>query len=302
MDVGIPQSLLSSYGEVVFNVLNGSAVSANSLAGLGFTIKAPVGLPDGNGYLVTFVGGNDGAPIRNPITNRPHKHGAIIHRFRKSARFIYVEGEIIASTPANRTILDDHLRSALDGMLQSGVFGQPSDPLGRYFWRPPGKPTRFHNVRLFDELKIEPSSPGSAAPKTFSFTLVAERPEALEYPEISTTVPNGAPTVVPNNGNHVSWPVLKVFGVTTSGFTINNGTHTLKWGQGLDPAAVTILGTYIEFDMFRQTAYWDGDQANALRFIHMGDSDFWFIHKGGSTITAQGAGPVTVLSNHAWVG
>lgn len=302
MEIGIPQSILSTYGEVVFNVLDGTASSADSLAGTGYTIKAPVGLPDGCGYYVTFVGGNDMAPIRNPITHRPHKHGAIVHRFRKAPVVVHVEGQILGNTPTNRRVLADHLRDVLNPILQAGVFGQPNEAIGRYFWKPAGQPIRFRAVRLYDPLVIEPQSPGSAAPKTFSFSLVSEHAEALTYSQAVTTIAANSSAVIANNGNTETWPVVKVYGVTTSGFTLSNGTHRLRWGQGRDPAPVAIRGDYIEIDMYRQTMYWNGDQANALRFLHMRDSDFWSIPRGGKTVSIVGAGPITVLSNDAWVG
>lgn len=294
MEVGILQSIRSGAGEVVFNVLDGDA-SGDALGG--GTVLAPVGLPDGNGYHVTFVGGNDGAPIRNPVTNRPHRDGAIVHRFRRTAKIIYVEGLVVASAPQYRTTLDDHLRTVLGAMLKAGVFGQPNEALGRYLWKPSGYPTRFHACRLYEPLVIEPSAAGSADPKTFHFSLVSEHPEALTYSQ--SVLPAG---LVPNAGNTETWPVVRVYGVTTSGFVLSNGTYQIRWGQGRDPSPVAVLGDYIEIDMFRQTMYWNGDQANALRFLHMMDSDFWSIPLGGATVSVTGAGPLEILSNDAWVG
>lgn len=298
MDVGIPQSILSTYGEVVFNVLDGNA-TGQGLSGQ--TVKSPLGLTDG-GYLVTFVGGNDMAPIRNPVTHRPHSHGAIVHRFRKAPVIVHVEGVIIGKNPTDRRILSDHLRDVFNPMLQAGVFGQPNEAIGRYFWTPAGQTTRFRNVRLYEPLTVEPDTPGSADPKTFTFTLVAEHPEALSYPEIETSIAKNSSAAVANIGNAANWPVALVYGITTDGFVLSNGSYQLRWGQGRDPAPVRILGTYIEIDMFRQTMYWDGDEANALRFLHMRDSDFWTIPRGGATVSITGAGPVTLKSHHAWVG
>jgi len=86
VESNIPVTIHSSAGEVIFNVLegDGTAVAADlrpgSLAGLS-DVVAPVGLPDGNGYHVTFIGGNDGAAFRHGVQlvqNMLHLQSALL--------------------------------------------------------------------------------------------------------------------------------------------------------------------------------------------------------------------------------
>ena len=288
MEINIPVSVLSSVGEVVFNVLDGDA-TAESLAGLD-NVVAPIGLPDGNGYHLTFIGGNDGAPIRNPITNKPHSHGAIPHRFRRSGKIIHVEGIIVATKPRYRPILDDGLRSVLGGTIHTGlnppVFGQKSDALGRFFWKPAGADTRFHAIHLYEPLDI---TGDGAAPKTFVFSLYSEHPEALTY-DSDVPLSEG---FIPNDGNTATWPVIRVY--ATGSFTLSGpGGYALYWNS------LATFGDYIEIDMFRQTMYWNGNGANALPYLNMQTSDFFSIPTGGGSVSCDM--PIEVFSNDAWVG
>jgi hypothetical protein len=308
VDVGIPVSLLTPNGEIVFNVLTGDATDLG-LSGLTAEV-APIALPDGNGYHLNFIGGNDGADIRNPITARPHTDGAIIHSFRRQAKYITVEGLVVASGPEYRSILDDALVDVLDGCLTAGVFGQPSENNGRLFWKPAGQPVRFHTVHLYSGPEITGpgaqaggSPAGIAGPKTFSFSLVSEHSEALTYTQDVTDIEDPGTVVIPNAGNTATWPVVKVY--AEDPFTLTGpGGYQLVWGQDVrnhaDEYPPTFPGAYIEIDMFRQTMYWDGDGANALIYLGMQDSDFFTIPAGGGDVTCDV--PFQVLSNAAWVG
>ena len=293
MEIGIPHSIRSDAGEIVFNILDGTATNADSLAGL-LDVVAPVGLPDGNGYLLTQIVGMDDADVRNPITNKPHTDGAIVHRFRRAPKFIRVEGLIVASKPQYRVTLDDALRTVLDACLHAGVFGQLNENGARWFWTPKGKATRFHTVYLYEPLEIVAGGE-IAAPKTFSFTLVAERPWALTYTQSVLTLP----ITIPNAGNAETWPVFKVY--ATGSFTLARADGwQLIWKTVADGGHGTVNGDYIEIDMFRQTMYWDGDGANALSGLVMASSDFWPVPVGGIAATCEFT--TTVLSNDAWVG
>jgi len=316
VEVGIPTSLLSQdSGEIVFNVLTGDA-TGQGLSGLGGSVY-PQGLPDGNGYLLTNIVGADSATVRNPYHVRPHSHGGIVHRFHRASKIIAVEGMIVATKPEYRQQMTDWLRHVLADMVTVGVFGQPSDKAGRWFWKPAANPAdlsnpayqiRFHSVHTLTGLDVigpaasEGSSPsGVAGPKTFTFELIADRPEALSYAQDSTDIDGFGSGFVPNAGNTDTWPVVKVY--TGGPFTLfGPGGYTLIWGQGPDPAGYSILGSYIEVDMRRETMFWDGDGANALRYLDMANSDFFSIPPGGGDVSALGASSLGVLSNSAWVG
>jgi hypothetical protein len=264
---------------------------------------APVGLPDGNGYLITGIVGADGASVRNPFHVHPHKHGGIIHRFHRTSKIIAIEGLVVASSAQYRPVLDDALRSVLQDMLTVGIYGQPSDHPGRLLWKPVGADIRFSSVHLYQALDILPpgasagmSATGIAGPKNFSFSLIADRPEALRYTQ---DVTHGGFT--PNIGNTETWPVIRVY--ANGPFTLSNGVDALYWGyQDEDPNPPFFPSgvTYIEIDMHRETMYWDGHYADALRYLSMERSTFWSIPAGGCTITCDM--PIDVLSNSAWVG
>ena len=156
MEYGVTQSILTSRGYVLFNNLW-------SDGGMGLNLGT------GNGYLLQRVGGNVYPMIRNPVDNRPQKHGGIVHPFWKGAKAVEFEGLVVATTPANRQTLDDHMKGALDVLLGED---------GTYSWTPPSAAQRQHTVRLFEPVSIlgYPGAGGqTAAPKTFTFTLIAAK-------------------------------------------------------------------------------------------------------------------------------
>lgn len=155
MEVGNPQSLVSTFGTLVFNELDNGA---------------GLGLDPGNGYLAQAIEGGVYPQIRNPVGNRPRADGGIVHKFFKGSKDIRIEGIIVATAPVFRTLLDDHLRGVTNPGLAEDM---------TYTWGNPPYPysdVRTHQVRLFEPVDIPAQSSGggaSAAPKTFSFTLIA---------------------------------------------------------------------------------------------------------------------------------
>ena len=153
MEFGVTQSITTSRGFILFNNLQ-------SDGGMGLNLGT------GNGYLLQAVRRNVYPTIRNPVDNRPQKHGGIVHPFFKGAKFIEFEGYVIATTAAKRQTLDDHMRGSLDPLLEE---------TGTYRWTPPSTAQRSHTVRLFEPVSIVAfPGPGgvNAAPKTFSFILI----------------------------------------------------------------------------------------------------------------------------------
>ncbi len=294
MDIGIPMTILTPNKEIVFNDLSGDAVG---LAGTA-TPTWPAGLPAGNGYTISYIAGGDAAQVRNPVDNRPHAHGGIVHRFRRGAKVMTIQGLVVATSPTYRTLLDDALHDHLTQILQTDSF-EDDNADARLFWTPAGKATRFQAVHLYEALSIlgTAGSPGgggvNAAPKQFSFGLVSGRPEALTYEQTVTEI-GIAETLIPNNGNTETWPVIKMYPSGSTFSLVRDDGYALYWDG-------TPAGTYVEIDMLRETMYWDGDAGNALNGLNMTDSDFFPIPRGGATITCSG-GSATVLSNDAWVG
>jgi hypothetical protein len=286
MEVGIPMSLQSpSMGELVFNDFSGTAAT------IGGAQAFPLGLGAGCGYLIQRVQGFDGAPIRNPVDNRPHKSGGIVHTFRRAAKVWTVEGIICVpdnvSGPierATRTVLEDALRGYSDSVMAVTA---------RFFFQPSGQVTRFQECRLYEPIDI--GYDVISGPKNFSMTLVAADSRAYNYTQDLTVVLDGVPIAVPNEGNTESWPVIEVSG-PSSGFTLANaGGFTIDWTGSLG------AGHHIEVDMFRETMYNDGSGANRLGGLNLSNSDFWSIPPGGTTVSLDGAPDAQILSNSAWV-
>lgn len=283
MELNIPVSVqCDGVGEAVFNNLDGtsSALGPGPLLG---------GIPAGNGYWITSIDGNDGAPIRNPVTNRPHTHGAIAHMFKRSGTVVTVAGEFIVTAPHYRQLLADHLRSVLNGSLALDPMG--GDGYFRFLWTPPGAATRVRRGKCYETLKIGGSD---AAPKTFEFSMYFERPEANDY---AVSVSHGGST--PNAGNMETFPIINVY--AGGPFSLSNGTYEVKWGKSflssgpMDDAS----GTYIQVDMYAQTMIWDNG-ANALQRLFPVESDFWTIPPGGCNISCDAG--IDVYTSAGWAG
>lgn len=300
MQVGIPHSILTPMGEIVFNDLSGDATS-KSLAGQGGVW--PYGLPDGNGYLMQWIGGMHGAPTRNPVNDRPHKHGGIVHKFWSSAKYFTLTGLVIGSTPENKQLLDDYLTNYIHSTMQQDA---------RYFFHPPGQDVRFLTVRNYETADIQGpmASPGSspsdiAAPKQYVTQFVAANPFAYRYTEDDETIAFGGSVFVPNIGLAETWPIMRVHG-PISAFTLANlnSGFQLEWFSNTEIS----VGHFIEVNMYNETMYQDGDQNNELAGMLDAPSDFWAVAAGGAPVqfvgTSSGTGgsaTCDVLSNAAWV-
>ena len=269
MEIGVAQRLITPAGTITFN---GS----------------------GDGYFITEISGMDGSSIRNPIQSRPQTHGVLVHRFLRGAKYITVTGLVIASTPASRVSLISALINALGSILPDGT----SATEGQYVWDPPGVSSRYHTVHLYETPDVV--GPGSSAggspegiagPKTFTFSLISDRPHAWTY----NTAYQALGAEIPNAGNTHSWPIIRVPG--NADFTLMNGDgFELDWIEANSLGS----GSYIEIDMLRQTMRWDGTGASAVDGLNMARSDFWSVPPGGTWVLAPGGS--TYLSPDAWVG
>jgi len=310
-------SLYTPLGEIVFNDLSGDATSA-SLAGLGGNIwpgpgvvPASVsagwnatGLPAGNGYLMQFASGMHGGAVRNPVDNRPHKHGGIIHKFYSGPKYFTLQGLVVGDTPEIRQVLYDYLAGWVFSAMQTDC---------RFFFKPPGQATRFKTVRNYDATEIvgpqgtAGASPDNiAAPKEYTAQFVSVNPFSYTYSERDNGVYEDVPTIygggsvfIPNEGTADTWPVIEVYAPPSSSFlasfTLDNGTYQVEW------AGNVAHGHYVEVDMFNETMYMDGNSTNELGGLN-DQSDFWSIPPGGCTVSVTpGAHHIVVKSNDAWV-
>lgn len=297
MEVGIPHSLLTPRGEIVFNVLTGDA-TGDSLSNPGSPPTIwPRDLPDGNGYIMQFISGMHSAPYRNPVDDRPHKHGGIVHKFWHRAKFFTLTGLVVATTPEYRQLLNDELVAYVHSAMQDD---------SRYFFKPAGGVTRFITVRNYDAPDIlgPAGSPGGspggiAAPKQYAAEFVAAFPFAQTYTERDETVALGDSVFVPNDGTREAWPVFRIHG-RLDAFTIDNGVYQIQWESADDIGAAQ----YLEINMYDETMYINGNGSNRLAGMVDEVSDFFSIPPGGATVTFIGTGDSSptcdILSNDTW--
>lgn len=285
MEIGTPQSLFTPDGfELPFNDFSGNPAALFS----GTPILS--GLPVGAGYMIQSITGADGADIRNPTENRPHKQGGIVHRFYEAASIWTVEGLVLPEGSRSvRTQLDDALKGAVRKCLQLD---------GRYFFHPSGGDLRFRTVRQYGPVDISRADNGIAGPRTFSFTLYSEDPHSYKATQDSTDIAAGTSGAVPNAGNVETWPVIKIHGPIAGAHVTITNTDT---GFLLEFLSATIAsGHYWEVNTFNETIYLDGNSTNELPQLDLSTSDFFSVEAGGSNISADGA-DITVLSNSAWI-
>lgn len=278
MEVGTPLTLLTAQNvEIAFNDFTAEPASLSGV----IAAYAPGA---GNGYLIQRITGLDGAPIRNPMSTRPHKGGGIGHAFARDYRVFTIEGIVLASTNTIRTTLEDKLRGVAESLMKDQ---------GRCFFLPSGQATRFLEVKHYEAVDNSDFPYGIAGPHGFNITFVAERPYPLTYTQSLTNLPDGTPTAIGNAGNAETWPVVKVYG-PSAGFTLSRADGTSVIWVGTLGA-----GVYIEIDMFKETMYNDGNGADRLGGLDLENSDFFPIPAGGDTLTVTGA-TGTVLANAAW--
>lgn len=309
MDSGIPQSLLTTMGEIVFNDITGDASeTAELLAGdLGVLPRKvwpgpgvhpdyPLGLPPGNGYQMQFVSGMHGSTVRAQVDNRPHKAGGIVHKFYAGPKYFTLDGLIIGDDPTIRAVLYDMLAGWVFSSMQADA---------RYFFKQPGQTTRFKTCRSYDSTEIlgPQGSPGGspsgiAAPKQYVLQFVAVNPFSYTYTERDTVIAGGASAFIPNDGTVETWPVIEVFCIANgagASFTVSNGIFDVEWAGAL------ASGDHIEVNMFNETMYRNGNSTNKLPGLN-DQSDFWSIPPGGCTVSATpGADHIVVKSNDAWI-
>ncbi len=174
------------------------------------------------------------------------------------------------------------------------------NPVGttRLVWHPTNKAERMANEIVLAERAVATVVPGrSDGLVAVQFAVVSAFPYAMsEQEQTPTTIADGATESLVNDGTTRFWPVFRVQG-PTSNFTITNTTtgELLHWDG---PMVGT--GEYVEIDMFRGTAYLNGDDANLLDGIDFLTTDFWALERGLNYVTITGADTV-VLWNDAYL-
>jgi hypothetical protein len=243
-----------------------------------------------------------GSAKRVTRDNTPQRGGEIMHKHFKTGFVMQIGGYyanvLNASTVpcqmepacgADLVELDDMLMRALDSIENED---------GRLIWTPTGYPNR-----MVDALRwLGPDGVGGAAFTAvlteredqiftgFQVALVSPYPYASAEAEIDTPLDDGVPVTLDNVGTTDFWPVVEVYG-PTSAFTLENVTtgEALVYNAGFPLANPIGSGHFIEFDFFRNTAYFDGSGNTALPGVDVLNSDFWSLAPGDNVIELSGA-------------
>lgn len=254
----------------------------------------------GNAHLIVqTITGMDGAGIRNPTTNRPHKDGAIIHSFKREARIFTIEGLCLADDVETRWAVADFIRGVTDNMVENE---------GRYNFTPsdPDLDDRYLTVRLYEPVDLSQMNSGEAGPKSFSMTFIAGDPRAYTDEDPVTIQSPGTATLIENNGNTPAWIVFVVHanGNTINDFRLQNqGTlYEINWVDDGLPFGLDTTRTG-DLDMLNET-FFQGDQHNLIGGVVLGTSDFFPISPGGDIVGFDGdigSAYVVAFPRSAWV-
>lgn len=255
--------------------------------------------PLGPQWIVLPDGSQAGSAKRVTRDNSPQKGGEIVHKHFKAGLVFQlkmiacdvktVEGEMTAVCGSDLVTLFDQLLLCLNAMENVD---------GRLVWTPTG-----HASRLMDAARWLGSDGQAGGAFTSvvtdmenevftgaTFALLSPFPYAIDYAQTTTEVGGSAGVVtIDNTGNTDFFPVLHVNGPTSAFQFYNHTTDMVLSYDATFPGASPIAsGRSVEFDFFRETAYfgpvggpWTG--ANAKPGIDIVLSDFWPITPGVST-------------------
>lgn len=174
---------------------------------------------------------------------------------------------------------------------------------GRWFWQPSG----YFDERMLDDARwlIDVSRDLDGPRTTVTFGIDSPWPyfvDATEQFGSDTFVADGGTTILSNLGNHEAYPVIEVYG-TTSAFTLTNESLV---DQNGNPLQIVYDGTTItspdfaEIDVFRNTIYLNGNEANLKSGIDATETDYFFLRPGDNEITIDGA-DAQFRMNNSWV-
>lgn len=255
-----------------------------------FVLTSPYGslvLNDTAGlrYVLIPSGCDMGAPLRVTKDNVPQGNGSILHRrFEEGYQCQLTMMFWRDKKPAcgeDLVIMLDELNKHARGLLNA------ADNQGRLAWLPSGlsEYRMLDDIRLLERVQVQAPSDGRGT--VASFAVDTAYPYAQDLTQQSTAL-NATLT---NTGTVAYWPVVKVFGATSS-WTLQNVTT----GKQLVYSGTAIPGggQYVEIDMFRNTMYLNGSGANLISSLNMLTSDFFPLEIGANVLTIAGA-TATVL-------
>ncbi len=174
---------------------------------------------------------------------------------------------------------------------------------GRWFWTPSG----YGDERMLDESRwlVDVARDLQGGLTSVTFGLDSPFPCFIDSAEqfgSETLVADGGTEIITNAGNHEAYPVIEVYG-STSAFTITNNSLIDQNGNPLqivyDGTAIG-GGDYAEIDVFKNSIYLNGNQANLKSGIDPAATDFFVLRPGDNEIDAAGA-DVQFRFNNSWV-
>ncbi len=221
----------------------------------------------------------------------PQGDGRILHRRFSDGVELTLVLELwktIASSPEmgdGEPACGEDLRLMLEHLglyLQAILNGR-----GRWFWEPSGYP----DERMLDEARwlVDVSRDLQGKKTAVTFGIDSPFPcfiDATEQSGSDVAIGAGDTVILVNEGNHDAYPVLEVPG-STSSFTITN--HSLVDQDG-DPLKIVYDGVTIvapdfaEIDVFKNTIYLNGDEANLKAGIDAQETDYFVLRPGENEI------------------
>lgn len=183
-----------------------------------------------------------------------------------------------------------HLRSLLN-----------ADGMYRLRWSPTG----YGDRRMLDQIRLrEWGPPEVQANNATEVTIGIDSPfpYAIDMTQQLVQIPDGNTGTITMVGTTDFFPVIKMYGTFSSNpaLVISDTTGMLISYDDDLPGSPTPGGAdYIELDFFRNTAFINGDGADARPGIEYLVSDFFPLVVGPNEITASGC-DIDVLVNNAW--
>lgn len=267
--------------------------------GLQFELETPYGTvtfnaTDGVGPKLVPSGCVAQYTARPSKDNIPQADGYEVHRSFRTGYDISLTVELWktdqeVACDEQITVLGDYLDGAISSLQN------PPDQLGRLVWTPSGGTSRMFNQ--LSQWTAPVATQPEDGPITIQFTVTSPFPYGMEEAEQDETVAPGT-TVITVPGNTGTYPVLRIQG---GGGGINNFiVSNVDLGAALvyDGAAIP-AGQYIEVNMFKGTAFLNGDGANYINGFDPELSDFWYLLPGDNQIDTNTV-TVDFLINGAW--
>ena len=244
-----------------------------------------------------------GTSLRVTIDEVPQADGAVTHRVLTGGYHVNLSAELWLNSGVDGTkgqVAQGRELVQLNDLIMSHLNRMREDGGGRLSWNPSGDDIP---ERMVDDLfwVDDASAEWDGQLVVVNFGLMSPFPYAMDLAETTTSISDGATSSPVNLGTAPFYPVIKAYGPYTAFTITNESTGKVLQYNGAQPGASSVAGGhYIEFDMFRNTAYLDGDVANRKAGIVLSTSDFWPMVQGTNTIHPEGC-DIDVLWQSAWV-